>query len=147
MTKLIQRAASPPMPSDSDSSQRLALTDAALLTLSRRKMTAPDELPAVLTELVEAALTGLEASNAAAWRIDDPGELACLAAAGVAKSARQPPPEPEGGWAAISRTRATGTALEAPTRPGGIEWGLLRVERPQAARAWSREDGHFLDPL
>src|SRR5437763_1126122 len=119
------------MTADSDPAQRLVLNDAALLTLSRRKMTAPDELPAVLTELVEAALTALEASNATAWRIDDPGELACLAAAGVAKSPRQPPPEPDGGWAAISRTRTSGPALEAPIRPGGIEWGLLRVERRQ----------------
>ena len=135
------------MPPDSDPTQRLALNDAALLTLSRRKMTAPDELPAVLSELVEAALTGLEASDAAAWRIDDPGELACLAASGVAKGPRQPPAEPDGGWASLSRTRSSGAALEAPIRPGGVEWGLIRVERRAGARPWSREDEHFLASL
>jgi diguanylate cyclase (GGDEF)-like protein len=135
------------MPSDSDPAQRLALNDAALLTLSRRKMTAPDELPAVLTELAEAALSGLEASNAAAWRIDGPGDLACLAACGLAKTARAAPPEPEGGWAAISRTRVSGNALDAPIRPGGIEWGLLRVERRADTPPWSREEEHFLASL
>jgi diguanylate cyclase (GGDEF)-like protein len=135
------------VPVEIDPERSGALNDAALLTLSRRKMTAPDELPAVLHELVEAALSSLEANDATAWRIDDPGDLACLAAAGESTNARIAPHEPPGGWAALRRARSQGAVLEAPIRAGGTEWGLLRVERRADGCSWTREDERFLASL